>query len=69
MLSDKPLNYKVNTGSNEISPFYDIDNGVLYFSSDGHMTMGGLDVFSSKGELDKNNFKQHIGNRPVNKID
>lgn len=34
----------VNTSGNEMFPYYDED-GTLYFSSDAHNSMGGLDVF------------------------
>jgi outer membrane protein OmpA-like peptidoglycan-associated protein len=34
----------VNTAGNEMFPYYDEDDN-LYFSSDAHNTMGGLDVF------------------------
>ena len=38
------LGAAVNTSGNEMFPYYDED-GTLYFSSDAHNTMGGLDVF------------------------
>lgn len=37
----------VNTASQEMFPFIG-DNDVLYFSSDGHLGLGGLDVFFTK---------------------
>ena len=37
----------VNTEGKEVFPFVDA-NGTLYFSSNGHMGIGGLDVFSSE---------------------
>ena len=36
---------KVNTAGNEMFPFVSADN-VLYFSSDGHVGLGGLDLYS-----------------------
>ncbi len=47
----KNLGPKINTPGNEMFP-YIRDNGDLYFASDGHIGMGGLDIFSStlKGE-------------------
>ncbi len=42
--SPEILSEDVNTKSNELFPSTDI-NGNLYFSSDGHITMGGLDIF------------------------
>ena len=45
----------VNTEGNEIFPFID-SNGRLYFASNGHLGLGGLDLFYStpKGEKDWN---------------
>jgi outer membrane protein OmpA-like peptidoglycan-associated protein/tetratricopeptide (TPR) repeat protein len=40
---------KINTEGNENTPFYDSKAGVLYFSSNGLVGMGGSDVFKSKG--------------------
>lgn len=39
---------KINTEGKEVFPFVDND-GTLYFSSDGHPGMGGLDIFKSTG--------------------
>jgi outer membrane protein OmpA-like peptidoglycan-associated protein/Tol biopolymer transport system component len=41
----KPKNMgdKINTEGNEMFPFIDTD-GILYFSSDGHLGLGGLDI-------------------------
>ena len=48
-----PINLgpEINTPGNEMFPFVR-DNGDLYFASDGHMGMGGLDIFAAqkKGE-------------------
>jgi hypothetical protein len=43
-----PINLgpKINTCKNEIFPFYSKD-GELYFSSDGHLTIGGYDIFKA----------------------
>ena len=35
----------INTPFNEVSPFYYQDERVLFFSSDGHYGLGGLDIF------------------------
>ncbi len=40
------LGPKVNTNKNEIFPFID-EGGLLYFSSNGHKGMGGLDLFTA----------------------
>lgn len=43
----RPVNLgrKVNTDGNEMSPFIHADNQTLYFSSNGHMGLGGRDIF------------------------
>lgn len=47
-----PLNANVNTTGNEESVLIHPDGKTLYFSSDGHVSMGGLDIFMS--QLDEN---------------
>ena len=42
----------INTPGNEITPFYDVNNKKLFFSSDWHYGYGGYDIFESKGEYD-----------------
>lgn len=43
----------INTPGNESTPYYDANAEGLYFSSDFHTGLGGLDVFFSKGRLGK----------------
>ena len=38
----------INTSGNEKTPFLHPDNQTLYFSSDGHMGLGGMDIFVCK---------------------
>ncbi len=47
-----PLNLgpKVNTGADEITPYYDGFAKTLWFSSMGHPSLGGLDVHHATGE-------------------
>lgn len=45
----KSVGDAVNTSDDEITPFYHDKSGVLYFSSNGHLGLGGLDIFSAKG--------------------
>jgi peptidoglycan-associated lipoprotein len=40
------LGPKINTPGDEVTPFY--QDGILYFSSNGHVGVGGMDVFSSE---------------------
>lgn len=42
----------VNTPGNETSPYIHFDDKTLYFSSDGHMGMGGADLFVVKRTSD-----------------
>jgi outer membrane protein OmpA-like peptidoglycan-associated protein/tetratricopeptide (TPR) repeat protein len=46
----EPVNMgdKLNTAGNEYSPFIHSDNRTLYFASDGHTGMGGIDIFYSR---------------------
>ena len=40
------LGYKINTEGDEMFPFYEENNKILFFASDGHFGLGGLDIFS-----------------------
>jgi len=40
----------VNTLGDEITPFYNIEDQTLYFSSNGQVSIGGFDVFKSTGD-------------------
>jgi hypothetical protein len=42
------LGEAINTGGIEMSPFIHPDNQSLYFSSDGHIGLGGYDLFVSR---------------------
>lgn len=44
----KPLGQEINTGFNENSPFLDPIDKTLYFSSQGHNSMGGYDIFKAR---------------------
>lgn len=37
----------INTSANDVAPFIHFDGRTLYFASDGHPGLGGLDIFSS----------------------
>ncbi len=39
----------VNTMRDDITPYYDSENGMLYFSSEGQVGIGGYDVFMTEG--------------------
>lgn len=59
------LGKNINTIGRETFPFVTKD-GVLYFSSDGHQGLGGLDVFATK--ITYNDYDQPVVNvgRPIN---
>lgn len=44
------LGKDINTPGDEVSPFYDQHSGQLYFSSNGHPSFGGMDIFHSFGK-------------------
>ena len=46
-LDTRKFRTKVNTEGQEMFPFMS-SNGTLYFSSNGHLGMGGLDIFFTK---------------------
>ena len=58
------LGNKINTEGREMFPFIDNEN-TLYFSSDGHLGLGALDIFESK--ISDNSFTKpvNLGN-PIN---
>ena len=58
------LGQKINTEGQEAFPFVTSEN-MLYFSSDGHLGLGGLDVFYSKNVDDKWSNSKNVG-IPVN---
>jgi OmpA-OmpF porin, OOP family len=39
----------INTSQDEVTPYYDNNQGLLFFSSDGHANVGGFDIFKSEG--------------------
>ena len=58
------LGQKINTEGQEAFPFLTSEK-ILYFSSDGHLGLGGLDVFYSKNVDDKWSNSKNVG-IPVN---
>ncbi|MEQ9188708.1 MAG: OmpA family protein, partial [Cryomorphaceae bacterium] len=49
---DRPRNCgsKINTVGDEETPWVDLSEGTLYFSSNGHPGIGGMDIYKSIGE-------------------
>lgn len=58
----------INTPGDEVSPFIHPDGKTLYFASDGHLGMGGMDLFVSR-LMDNNQWSepQNLG-YPINTI-
>lgn len=60
----------VNTEFNEAFPMYDEKKGILYFSSQGHMNMGGYDLFKSKYDSVSQTFEPAINmGYPINTLE
>jgi outer membrane protein OmpA-like peptidoglycan-associated protein/ribulose bisphosphate carboxylase small subunit len=62
------LGNEINTEYNEDSPFLDSSGTTLFFSSAGHNTMGGYDIFKSKFENGKWSKPENLG-YPINTTD
>lgn len=61
------LGSNINTEFKEAFPMFDEKTGTLYFSSEGHLNMGGFDIFKAKYDSTENTFGQaeNIG-YPIN---
>lgn len=55
------LGKEVNSELDEVTPFYHEFSGTLFFSSNGHNSIGGLDVFKASYNFDNESFE-----RPAN---
>ncbi len=55
----------VNTLGDEITPYYDVVEGTLYFASNGQVSVGGFDIFKSKGDGTRWTPAQNAG-MPIN---
>lgn len=55
-LDDNDFTFPINMGpvvnslGDEITPYYNVEDQALYFGSNGHVSMGGFDVFRSTGD-------------------
>ena len=56
----RPVPGAINTPFNEASPFCSQEN-LLFFSSDGHSGMGGMDIFMSKDFFSSQNSIKNLG--------
>lgn len=60
----------VNSEYNEDYPFFDQETSTLYFSSKGHNSMGGLDLFKAKWDTINNIWSEPINlGYPINSVD
>ena len=59
--SPERLGDNINTEGKELFPYVD-SNGTLYFSSNGHMGIGGLDVFYAEAQGDGFGVVNNLGN-------
>ena len=65
----KNMGSQINTAGNEKSPFIHTDSHTLYFSSDGHLGLGGYDIFFTKLNEDGSwSEPKNIG-YPINSFD
>jgi tetratricopeptide (TPR) repeat protein len=57
----------INTEGDEITPFFEVSENALFFASNGHLSMGGLDILKSKFSNDTNTWSkvENIG-APIN---
>ena len=65
----KPINCGpgINTPGNEYCPFYDARDSALFFSSEWHVSLGGYDIFKSKGNIDGGKWNKALNvGRPIN---
>ncbi|QNL22181.1 OmpA family protein [Hyphobacterium sp. CCMP332] len=66
----KNLGPKINTKYNEDGPFIHPDGKTLYFSSRGHKTMGGYDIFKTVLDEDSNDWSEPLNmGFPINTAD
>lgn len=70
----KNVGNTINTPGTEFTPYYDVSTHSLYFSSDGRVGIGGLDVYKVEGEKTrwKKDSVMHLGeaiNSPADDFD
>jgi len=63
----KNLGKKVNTIGDELTPFFNIGSNMLSFSSDGHPSIGGYDIFYTSGKMRKWTNPENAG-FPINSV-
>ncbi|MEO1257550.1 MAG: SPOR domain-containing protein [Bacteroidota bacterium] len=56
---------KINTIGDEITPYYNKVDDAIYFASNGQVSIGGFDIFKSKGSKSRWAKAENVG-RPIN---
>lgn len=51
----------INTPLDEVTPYYDLEEATLFFSSNGHASLGGLDIMSASGSRSQWKTPENIG--------
>lgn len=63
----KNLGDVINTEADEVSPFFQEISSTLFFSSNGHTGLGGLDIFKSSLNVDDSVYRLPVNlNQPLN---
>lgn len=61
------LGEPVNSEFDEVTPFFHETSSTLFFSSDGHKSMGGLDIYKSSYNFDENYYASPVNvGKPIN---
>lgn len=61
----KALSSKINSNRDEATPYYDVGNEMLYFSSNGRVGMGGYDIYRAEGVKSGFSEAENVG-YPIN---
>lgn len=65
-LEPRNMGPAVNTGGNELAPFFHLDGQTLFFSTDSLIGLGGLDIYITK-RLDSNSWSKPVNlGYPIN---
>lgn len=59
------LGSSINTEGDDESPYFDTNTGILYFSSNGRVGMGGFDIYETSGTIGNFGEVQNLG-YPIN---
>ena len=69
VLSVKNLGGVINTAADEESPFYHTNSRTLVFASNGHIGMGGFDIYTSQGNQNFSYWEKPVNpGKPINSV-